>query len=373
MSGKHIKRVGIDAHMLGDHSGGNETYYKNILENMVPTDDLEIYVFVKKCADVSKLNKKFKIVYFGEHGASYRNLIELPMLCVKYKLDLLHVQYFIPFIRPCKVVVTIHDICFEHYKDIFTKREYIRQKLLIPYAAKKSVKIITDSFFSKNDIASEYKLQDEKIIVTHCAAGKEFRELPDENIDRERLRTEFGIEGDYILTVCNLQPRKNLGRLIKAFSLLKEEYNDSIQLVIVGKKAWMYESIFEAVPKSIKNDIVFSGYVSSDELVQLYNAAKCFVYPSFFEGFGLPVLEAMACGTPVIVSNKTSLPEVVGNNGKYFDPLSEVDIKNSLIECLTEAECKAIEKENKSKWVASFNWRNSAEILTSAYLSILDN
>ena len=127
--------VGIDAHMIGDHSGGNESYYSNIIKNMtIPAGDRYI-LFVKKGTDMSSYSDKFSIVEFESEGAFKRNFIELPKLCKKYKLDVLHTQYFIPFNRPCPVVCTIHDICFEHYKDIFTKKEYIRQKLLIPYAA----------------------------------------------------------------------------------------------------------------------------------------------------------------------------------------------------------------------------------------------
>lgn len=360
-----MKRVGIDAHMLGDHSGGNETYYKNILEAMVVPNDMEIYLFVKNVADVSKLKDKFKIVYFGTHDASYRNLIEIPYLCMKYKLDLFHAQYFIPFIRPCKFVVTIHDICFEHYKDIFTKREYLRQKLLIPYAAKKSHLIFTVSDFSKNDISTCYKINPEKIVVTYNGVAEDFRQLSEEEINRESLSANYGIRGDYILTVGNLQPRKNIVRLIKAFSLLENEYESDIQLVIVGKKAWMYDEIFEEVGNS-KNNVIFTDYVESNDLVRLYNGAKCFVYPSIFEGFGIPPLEALACGTPVAVSNTSSLPEVVGDNGVYFDPLDYKDIEKKINEIINTEKKKKI-------FVDRFSWVKSSEIIMSYYTKLLVN
>lgn len=361
MSKTRIKRVGIDAHMLGDHSGGNETYYKNILENMEVPDGMEIYVFVTKKADVSKLKNKFKIVYFSEHGATYRNLIELPILCLKYKLDLLHMQYFIPFIRPCKVVVTIHDICFEHYKDIFTRREYIRQKLLIPYAAKRSKLIFTVSEFSKQDIAKCYNVRPEKIVVTYNGVSDEFRPLSETEIDRGRLFDQYGIRGDYILTVGNLQPRKNIVRLIKAFLILKKEYIAPLQLVIVGKKAWMYDEIFQEVAQN-DTDILFTDYVETEDLVRLYSGAKCFVYPSLFEGFGIPPIEALACGTPVAVSNTSSLPEVVGENGLYFDPNSEKDIKDT-ISRLVESGISI--KSNAED--SSYSWTVSSKKILDSY------
>lgn len=151
-------RVGIDAHMIGDHSGGNESFYTNIINNMNPPKNMEIILFVKKGADLSALTNKFKRIEFQESSALKRNFFELPKLCKEYELDLLHTQYFIPFNRPCPVVCTIHDICFEHYSNIFTKKEYYTQKLLIPYAAKKSKAVFTVSNHAKQDIASHYHI-----------------------------------------------------------------------------------------------------------------------------------------------------------------------------------------------------------------------
>lgn len=156
-------RVGIDAHMIGDHSGGNESFYTNIINNMNPPKNMEIILFVKKGADLSALTNKFKRIEFQESSALKRNFFELPKLCKEYELDLLHTQYFIPFNRPCPVVCTIHDICFEHYSNIFTKKEYYTQKLLIPYAAKKSKAVFTVSNHAKQDIASHYHIPESNL------------------------------------------------------------------------------------------------------------------------------------------------------------------------------------------------------------------
>lgn len=365
-------KVGIDAHMIGDRSGGNESYYSNILHNMKAAEGDEIILFVKKGVDMSSYSKDFKIVEFEEQSAFKRNFIELPKLCKKYSLDLLHTQYFIPFKRPCPVVCTIHDICFEHYKDIFTKKEYIRQKLLIPYAAKHSKKIFTVSEDAKQDIVSHYGVSKNNVIVTYNAVNSDFCVLTSEELAEDDLRTQFGIgNSKYVLSVGNLQPRKNLPRLIRAFSRLEKETDADIKLVIVGKKAWMYNDILkEACNQTDK--IIFTDYVTGKDLVRLYNAAACFIYPSFFEGFGIPPLEAMACGTPVAVSNKTSLPEVVGDAGIYFDPFEEDEIMDAMKKMLSSNYCSADLMDKMNRQVESFSWEKSARLIVGTYTDVLE-
>ena len=353
--------------MLGDNSGGNERYYENILRNMEVPAECKIFLFMKSGFEDDGLKEKFEIIRFKSHNSFIRNFIELPVLAKSMKLDILHTQYFIPFLCPCDIFCTIHDICFEHFKDIFTKKEYIRQKLLIPYAAKHSKKVFTVSEYSKKDIADHYKVPKENIIVTYNAVGEEFRKLSQKELDLPELRGKFGISADrYILSVCNLQPRKNLVRLIKAFISLKQEQSGAEQLVIVGKKAWMYNDIISEALQDSK-DIIFTDYVSNEDLIRLYNGAHCFVYPSFFEGFGIPPLEAMACGTPVAVSNATSLPEVVGDAGIYFDPFSVEEIRNAIMRLLGDVELCKEQIQKGLKRIKEFCWKNASKIITDTY------
>lgn len=364
-------KIGIDAHMLGDHSGGNESYYTNILNNMKRQETDEIIIFVKKGIDASAYASKFKIVEFREKNAFKRNFFELPRLCREYQLDLLHTQYFIPFIRPCPVVCTIHDICFEHYNNIFTKKEYYTQKILIPYAARHSKYIFTVSNHAKSDIIEHYHVPKERVVVTYNAVNSNFRELENDELDSAGLRNKYGIAKDYILSVGNLQPRKNLVRLIKAFRILKAKQPCEEQLVIVGKKAWMYNDIIKEALKD-NADVIFTDYVDEQDLVRLYNDAKCFVYPSFFEGFGIPPLEAMACGTVVAAANTTSLPEVVGDAGLYFDPFNENAIAESIELLLKDEKLRHELKEKSKEQVNKFSWSKSADIISQYYHLALD-
>ena len=364
--------IGIDGHMIGDHSGGNESYYTNILRNMDSPENCRLFLFLRPGVKAFPYEEKFEIIRFRSKNAFVRNFIELPYLCKKLGLDLLHVQYFIPFWRPCKVVCLIHDICFEHFKDIFTRKEYYRQKILIPYAATRSEIVFTVSNHAKRDIQEHYGLSDEKVCVTYNAVNSSFRRLDECELNIEELKRKYEInESRYILSVCNLQPRKNIVRLINAFINMKEIYGGNEQLVIVGKKAWMFNDILKVAIQESK-DIIFTDYVSDDDLVRLYNGAACFVYPSFFEGFGIPPLEAMACGTPVAVSAATALPEVVADAGVYFDPYSEDDIRDAIHRILKDDElCRRLENAGYQQ-VTKFSWKESARIITDTYLRLLE-
>ena len=240
---------------------------------------MEIILFVKKGADLSALTNKFKCIEFQESSALKRNFFELPKLCKEYELDLLHTQYFIPFNRPCPVVCTIHDICFEHYSNIFTKKEYYTQKLLIPYAAKKSKAVFTVSNHAKQDIASHYHIPESNLVVTYNAVNQNFRKLNEEELNESELRNKFDITGNrIILSVGNLQPRKNLPRLMRAFVKLKKDSHFSdVQLVVVGKKAWMFDDIMKESADNNKDNSLVKDNMKLMSYFGFINEYKCFL------------------------------------------------------------------------------------------------
>lgn len=368
-TGKRI-RIGIDGHMIGDRSGGNESYYRNILESIDVPPEWDVYLFIKKGTPIEPFMEKFKVVRYETDNAAIRNFIEVPRLCRKLDLDLLHMQYFIPFVRPCPVMTTIHDLSFEHYGDIFTKRELMLQKTLVPYAARHSEAIFTVSENAKADIASTYKIDPDRIVVTYNAVSDTFRKLTDDELDERELRQKFDIgDAPFILTVGNLQPRKNIPRLADAFLSLKKQ-GLAHKLVIVGKKAWMYDEILSAV-KQHAQDIVLTDYVDERDLIRLYNAADAFVYPSFFEGFGLPPLEAMACGTPVAVSDATSLPEVVGDAGVYFDPFDVDSIAAAIRKLCTDESLRATLVDRSHEQIKKFSWKATSRAIIDTYRRVL--
>lgn len=354
-------RIGIDAHMLGDRSGGNESFYRGILSGIDPDPGDEYYIFVRPGVDASEYQDRYHVVYFKSGSSIYRNCIELSKLCREYKIDVLHTQYYLPILCPCKSVVTIHDLSFEHIKDIFTKKEYIKDKLLVSHAARKADTVVTVSDFSKQDIIDTYKVDASKIEVIYNAVGPEFCELPSQDERRGAVRAEFGLSDDkYLLCVGNLQPRKNIPRLIMAFDKYIKDNNADCKLVIVGKKAWMYEEIEKYVSDN-KDKVILTDYVSTKVLVELLNEAKGFIYPSIFEGFGIPPLEALCCGTPVAASDIPVIREVLGDNIVYFDPFN-VDDMASAIRTLMEGDCSV-----DSVIIGRYSWEKSADKLKEVY------
>ena len=209
------------------------------------------------------------------------------------------------------------------------------------------------------------------MIVTYNAVNEKFKVLDEKSLDINGLKGKFNIGvSPYILTVGNLQPRKNLPRLIEAFTKWKKERPNNTKLVIVGKKAWLYSDILKAAGVDSEN-VILTDYVTDDDLIRLYNGADAFIYPSFFEGFGIPPLEAMACGTPVAVANATSLPEVVGDAGLYFDPFNVDDIKETISKLMDDKKLKEDMIVKGLKRKDSFRWKDSADLIMKSYLSCM--
>lgn len=360
----------IDGHCVGDKSGGNETYWKNLIYNINNVDNANDYtVFHSKDISLELKNTNHRTKSFYSNNTIWRNLVSLPMHAHLSGFDAIHTQYFLPAFTGKKAVVTIHDISFEHYPECFSKKDLIVNKKLIRQAAEKARAIITVSNFSKSDIANTYGINPDKIFVTHLGANDELYNESQNPEEVTKVKKKYKIYNNFILVVGNLQPRKNLTRLIEAFKILKKNktYNN-YKLVIVGKKAWANNGIINGVDiKDIENDIILTGYVPDEELPYLYKGCDVFVYPSIFEGFGLPVLEAMKCGAAVAASNISSIPEVVGDGGLLFDPFNVADISNTISLILDNAMLKESLKIKGLKRSQHFSWINTAKETISVY------
>ena len=268
--------------------------------------------------------------------------------------------HVLPLVHPPRSVVTIHDLGYLYFPRAHRLLDRLYLDLSTRFNARAAAHIIADSQATKRDLVERYGVEPSKISVIYPGYDEEaFQPLRDREAI-EAVKTRYGIAGDYILFVGTIQPRKNLVRLMEAFSLLKRQAAD-LQLVIAGKKGWLYEAIFRRVRElGLEGRVVFTGYVAEEDLPALFSGARLFVFPSLYEGFGLPVLEAMACGTPVVCSNASSLPEVAGDAALLFDPLDVEGMAAAMERILSDKRLRAELIERGLKRARGFSWEKCA-------------
>ena len=274
--------------------------------------------------------------------------------------------HYVPRFTNISRVCAIMDVSYLHYPEMFDKKDLYQLTKWTEYSVRHAQKVITISEYSKHAIMEAYSIASERIVVVYPGMSMS---LVKQKPQKSSLLTRFGIRAPYILSVGTLQPRKNFVRLIEAFSLLEDK---NMTLVIVGKKGWMYEDILAAPSVyGVKDRVKILDFVNDDDLSTLYTHAQCFVLPSLYEGFGLPVLEAMAHECPIVVSNVSSIPEIAGDAAIYVDPLRVSSIAEGITKALFEHETSP-EKERLAigkKRVSLFSWDTAAKQV----LSILED
>ncbi len=365
--------IAIDAHSVGTELGGNESYATNLIKALAEIDQTNRYtLFVTRQAAVERLAGRwpnFEVRRTSPHTPLVRIPLTLSAELRRNPVDLLHVQYTAPPFAPCPVVATIHDLAFEHLPETFKRRSWMQLRLTVRATARRADQIITVSDYSRDDIVATYGIAPERITVTPEAAPAHFARVTNGN-EIKRVRESYGIGKEYILSLCSIQPRKNLVRLIEAYTSvrLSRPPGEFPQLVLAGKRAWLdRETIRAAERNSADRDIVFTGYVPDRDLPALYTGAICFVYPSYFEGFGLPVLEAMQCGVPVIAGNRTSLPEVVGDAGVLVDPFNEKELADGIARVVDNPDHRAQLSVKGLKRAKDFDWTTTAQMTLQVY------
>jgi glycosyltransferase involved in cell wall biosynthesis len=365
--------IAIDAHSVGAGLAGNESYATNLIEALAEIDTANRYtLYVTKREAVERFAARWPHVSVRltlPHTPLLRIPLTLSAELRRRPVDLLHVQYTSPPLAPCAVVATIHDLSFEHLPETFKRRSRAQLRLTVRRTARQASAVIAPSEFSRRDLVETYHLPAERVSVTPLAAAPHFAPVKDEG-ERQRVRELYRIRPDYILAVGAIQPRKNLVRLVEAYADLRHRRPQAKlpQLVLVGKRGWLYRETLNAARRhSLDGDIHFAGYVPESDLPALYTDALCFVYPSYFEGFGLPPLEAMQCGAPVIAGNRTSLPEVVGEAGLLVDPFDREAIAFGLSRLIDD---RGLREELRARGLErsrSFNWRETARLTLEVY------
>ena len=275
------------------------------------------------------------------------------------------------------MVATIHDLAFEHYPETFTRRGSWQLRLTVRRTARLAARILTVSEFSRQDLLRTYGLPEERVVVTWNGVDSRFQPTPEPG-EAERLASRYGLREGYLLAVGSLQPRKNLPRLIRAYACLRRNQPQlTCPLVIAGRELWLTGEIYRELERELagerwRDDIIFTGYVPDEDLPALYRQARLLIYPSLFEGFGLPPVEAMACGVPVITSRTGSLPEVCGDAARLVDPESVESIAGAMLELLSdEAGCRQLVTRGLAQ-ARRFDWQATAERTRTIYQEAVD-
>jgi len=369
-------KIAIDAHSVGTKLGGNESYAVNLIEALAQLDsanDYTIYVTTNEARDrFANRWSNFKVRATLPHAPLIRIPLTLSAELRKHPVDVLHVQFTAPPFCPCPVVVSIHDLSFEHLPQTFNRRSRTQLRLTVRHSARRSARILCLSQHTRRDIIESYGIEPDRVSTIPLAAPEHFGPIKD-NRDLQRVRHTYGIDGDYILSVGSIQPRKNLARLIKAYAALRGSCSaDKLpKLVLVGKCAWLYDETLRTLDEAgVKDTVILTGYVPQADLPALYSGALCFVYPSYFEGFGLPPLEAMKCGAPVIVGDRTSLPEVVGDAGLTVDPFDVDAITGAIKRLMDDLDLRKNLSVKGQERASAFSWHDTARKTLAIYQEV---
>jgi len=396
-------KIGIDARFYGPIGKGLGRYTQRLIENLEKIDSKNKYVIFLRRENWScyqPKNRKFKKVLAPLRWYTISEQFFMPMLVNNEQIDLMHFPHFnVPLVYQGPFVVTIHDLVLEHFptqkastlSPIFYKIKRAGYKKVITSALKRAQRILAPSEYTKEELIKHFSLEKDKIKVTYEGA-------PEPKITNYKLQTgianfssrsnrglksailqiptsnilqKYGIMKPYILYVGNAYPHKNLERLILAFERLNQDY----QLVLVGEEDYFYKRLKEYSDTNIRihtndtNDtnIIFTGFVRDGDLEILYKNASLYIFPSLCEGFGLPPLEAMACGVPVVSSNKTCLPEILGQAAYYFNPRSIDDIARTIKKVTTDEDLRKELITKGFERIKKYSWQKMAEKTLEIY------
>jgi len=353
-------RVPINAQAASGQKSGIGHYIANLLEALIRTQpDLEMVAIAPPPESGNHMSTPQRFLW-DQRG--------FPRGAAASRPDILHQTAFaVPAFRPAPVVCTIHDLIPMRFPELMsrTSRAYFNQ--VMPFSYRFADRFVTHSVASKNDIVEFLGIASERITVAPLAAADWLKPVPKARA-AETVK-KFGIDGPYALSVCTLEPRKNLPFLIRAFEQAqKNTALDGFKLVLAGKIGWGTEEMDRLIAEHGLADVVIRpGYVPDEDLPALYSGASFFLFPSLFEGFGLPPLEAMQCGCATVASNASSLPEVVGDAGLLLDPKDEDAWAKAIVTLVKDAKMRQSLSEKGVAQAARFSWDETARVTAEVY------
>ena len=366
-------RVAIDARKL--HDFGIGTYTRNLLRHLARLDHDTEYVLLCQEPDLriaEQLGPNFRTVLEPSPNYSIREQIHVPWVLRREQPDVFHAPHYVlpPAIR-CHSVVTIHDCIHLMFPQYLPNRAaYFYAKASMWMAARRSDRILTVSEASKRDILRFFNVPPEKIVVVYNAIDERFRATPAEE-DVARVRERYQLDHGFVLYAGNIKPHKNLVRLIEAFDELRKAGFEDLKLLIIGDEISKLPALRRAVHEhKLHKHVRFLGYLPDETLAILYRLAAVFVFPSLYEGFGLPPLEAMASGAPVVTSNVSSLPEVAGDAAVLVDPYDVGSIVDGITRVLTDPALADDLRRKGRERARDFSWERSVARTRDLYLEL---
>ncbi len=366
-------RFSVDAHAIGRHLTGNEVYIRSLLAAFEAVDrESEFIAYLSEPHAADEVPARFAKRWVSRNPF-VRLGFQFAWQLRRDRPALLHVQYTAPASCPVPVVVSLHDVSFLEHPEYFTAARSLQLRLTVRKTVERAAKIVTGSEFSRRAIARVYNLDPDRIVVVPNAAGTHYRCIARESA-LAAVRQRFHLPGPFILNVGDLQPRKNQLGLIRAFEdMLAARPALPHHLVLAGKEQFNAAAVLRAVRRSRFADrIHLTGFVPDDVLPQLYNACEFFVFPSFYEGFGLPVLEAMACGRAVACSNSSAVHEVADAAALLFDPESIEQMARAMTDLAVDGELRARMERLGLQRAAQFSWKRTAQRTLDIYNEVAE-
>jgi glycosyltransferase involved in cell wall biosynthesis len=366
-------RFSVDAHAIGRHLTGNEVYIRNLLQGFAKLDQSsEFIAYLSQSASGAEtaVPERFRRRYVSANCLKRLGL-DLSSRLREDLPDLLHVQYTAPIACPSPIVVSVHDISFLEHPEYFPWFRALQLRVTVRRTIQRAARVITPSEFSRKRLLEAYHPDPEKVSVVPIAMSPTFRPVSREGAFRY-VGEKYDIPWPFVLTVGDLQPRKNQIGLIRAFEQLVVE-NPQLPhgLVVVGKKTWFADHVANAAKDSrVADRIIFTGFVDDVDLLQFYNACDMMAFPSFYEGFGLPILEAMACGRAVACSNTSSMPEVANAAAILFDPENTGEITRAMKDLLLNAHLRTRMERLGLHRASLFTWERTAQKTLEIYREV---
>ncbi|MBU1102803.1 glycosyltransferase family 4 protein [Patescibacteria group bacterium] len=395
-------RIGIDARFFGPRGKGLGRYTQKLIESLQEIDNQNDYVIFLRRENFNEFqpqNPRFKKVLADYRWYSVAEQIFLPFVIYRQKIDLMHFPHFnVPVLYFKPFVVTIHDLILRHFA---TRRastlgsvkywfKNLAYRAVFRLAISRAKKIITVSQYVRNDIIKCFKIKPEKIVMTHEGVpqkNSKFKKATPPLFPSAKayqnskvILEKYGINKLYLLYVGNAYPHKNLERLLGAFKILVEDFKKDIQLVLAGEEDYFYrrlESCNILILRSMGilhgeqyGRVIFTGFVPDEELAGFYKNASAYVFPSLCEGFGLPSLEAMSQGVPVVSSGATCLPEILGEAAVYFDPLNPRDMAEKINQVLADENLRRGLISKGFEQIKKYSWRKMGEETLNIYSNV---